>query len=250
MGIAQSFERRLEQFVEGFFARTFRSGLQPVELGRKIAREMERGKTVTQNGVVVANHFRVFLSPEDTVRFGHFESSLRQELADGLTDECRKESWRTLGPIQVEFVTDADLKLGRYVIESRIIEGSFAASQSARPEPDPPPAAPTPAARTPPPPPPAGGTGPRLESASGETLVLLKDRIWVGRLEDCAIQLDDPNVSRHHAEVTVDASGAWVVTDLGSTNGTYVNGIRIGGETPLQDGDQLSVGRNTVVFRT
>lgn len=249
MGIAQSFERRLEQFVEGFFARTFRSGLQPVELGRKIAREMDRGKTVTQNGVVVANHFRILLSSEDTERFGHFEASLRKELADGLADECRKEGWRTLGPIQIEFVTDSDLKLGRYVIESRIIEGAIANPQPAHPEPGPA-AATSPAPRAPSVPEAAGMSGPHLESSSGQTLVLGKEKIRVGRLEDCAIQFDDPNVSRHHAEIAPDASGTWIVTDLGSTNGTFVNGIRIGGATPLQDGDQLSIGRNTLVFRT
>lgn len=248
MGIAQSFERRLEQFVEGFFARTFRSGLQPVELGRKIAREMDRGKTVTQNGIVVANHFRVLLSPEDTERFGHFEQSLRQELATGLTDECRKEGWRTLGPIQVEFVTDTNLKIGRYVIESRIVEGSVGASTPAR-SPDlpvqerPVPVAPSPA-------PVADRPCPRLESSTGQTVTLVDHKALLGRLEDCALQFDDPNVSRHHAEVRPDGTGGWCVEDLGSTNGTYVNGIRIGGATPLRNGDQLSVGRNTVVFRT
>jgi hypothetical protein len=251
LGIAQSFERRLEQFVEGFFARTFRSGLQPVELGRKIAREMDRGKTVTQNGVVVANHFRVLLSPEDTERFGHFEQSLRQELAAGLTDECRKEGWRTLGPVQVDFVTDTNLKIGRYVIESRIIEGSAAPTPSTPASPAPPQvsaqhsAAPIPSGPSPSP-----AVSPRLESSTGHTVVLGEEKILLGRLEDCALQFDDPNVSRHHAEVRPDGTGGWRVEDLGSTNGTYVNGIRIGGPTPLRNGDQLSVGRNTVVFRT
>jgi len=253
LGIAQSFEQRLEQFVEGFFARTFRSGLQPVELGRKLAREMGRTKTVTSSGIIVANHFTVALSDPDTERFRHFADQLRAELVTGLTGECQREGWKTLGPIEVQFETDPGLKIGRFVIESRIVEG---ASQQA-PAAPPPAAAPspsaavavTPAAPQATAPTPDTPANPRVVTADGTVHALGGGTIRVGRLQDCQIRFDDPNVSRHHAEFRATARGA-VVADLGSTNGTLVNGVRIGAETGLNDGDTVSVGNNALVYRT
>ena len=222
MGIAESFEKRLEQFVEGFFARTFRSGLQPVELGRRLAREMVNGKTVTPSGVVVANHYRVLLSSQDRERFRHFEDSLVGELVHGLHEESRREGWRTLGPLQVEFVTDASLKLGRFVIETRIAEAPGGSG---------------------------GAGGARLEVADGLVVALGADPVLIGRLPECQVRIDDPNMSRRHAEV-LGANGGYAVRDLGSTNGTLVNGRRIAGDMPLRDGDVIAVGHSTMVFRS
>lgn len=252
MGIAQSFERRLEQFVEGFFARTFRSGLQPVELGRKLAREMGRTKTVTSTGVVVANHFTVALSVADSERFNHFADKLREELGAGLTGECQREGWQTLAPVVVEFQTDPALRIGRFVIESRIVEGAQPpaapayAPAPAQPQAQPPAApaaapAPTPGAVT--------TANPRLIGQDGVIHALSGDVFRIGRLQDCQARFDDPNVSRHHAELRM-SGGAYSVVDLGSTNGTLVNGVRIAGETRLNDGDTVSVGNNSLTFRT
>lgn len=251
MGIAQSFERRLEQFVEGFFARTFRSGLQPVELGRKLAREMGRTKTVTSTGVVVANHFTVALSVADSERFNHFADKLREELGAGLAGECQREGWQTLAPILVEFQTDPALRIGRFVIESRIVEGTRppAPAQSV------PAAAPSvpshvaPAAVPVPAPGPVATANPRLIGPDGVIHALTDDVFRIGRLQDCQARFDDPNVSRHHAELRRSAEGYGVI-DLGSTNGTLVNGVRIAGETRLNDGDTVSVGNNSLTYRT
>lgn len=250
MGKARTFEKRLENFVEGFFARTFRSGLQPVELGRKLIREMERGKTVTPNGVVVANHYLVGLSEEDTERFGHFKDALAAELVQGLTEECAENSWQILGPIEVEFETHPELKIGRYVIESRIIESDEPVDQPAAvvPEPAAPPpvAAPAPAPAAAAPPAPAN---PRVVTNDGQEVALGDYSLRIGRLDDCNLIFDDHNVSRHHAEVRPAANG-FQVADLGSTNGTYVNGKKIDAPTLLSDGDRVSVGRNTLTFRS
>ena len=222
MGIAESFEKRLEQFVEGFFARTFRSGLQPVELGRRLAREMVNGKTVTPSGVVVANHYRVLLSSPGRERFRHFGDSLVGALVPGLPAASRREGWRTLGPLQVEFVTDASLKLGRFVIETRIAEAPGGSG---------------------------GAGGARLEVAGGLVVALGADPVLIGRLPECQVRIDDPNMSRRHAEV-LGANGGYAVRDLGSTNGTLVNGRRIAGDMPLRDGDVIAVGHSTMVFRS
>lgn len=261
MGIAQSFEQRLEQFVEGFFARTFRSGLQPVELGRKLAREMGRTKTVTSTGVVVANHFTVALSEPDTERFNHFADKLRGELVTGLAGECQREGWQTLGPLAVEFQTDPALRIGRFVIESRILEGDQAQAQVSQPPaassqpvgPPPTPAVasaqvsvPSPAAQAPG----AIATGnPRLIGEDGVIHSLSDDVFRIGRLQDCQARFDDPNVSRHHAELRR-RGDTYGVIDLGSTNGTLVNGVRTVGETRLNDGDTVRVGNNSLTFRT
>lgn len=258
MGIAQSFERRLEQFVEGFFARTFRSGLQPVELGRKLAREMGRTKTVTSTGVVVANHFTVALSEADTQRFNHFADKLRGELVAGLTGECQNEGWQTLGSITVEFQTDPALRIGRFVIESRIVEGnrelataSAPPPPAAAPQPSPAPPAQVPAMASSPEPQPAGvaTSNPRLVGDDGVIHALSDDTFRIGRLQDCQARFDDANVSRHHAELRR-SGDSYSVIDLGSTNGTLVNGIRIAGETRLSDGDTIRVGNNSLTFRT
>jgi hypothetical protein len=306
VGKAQSFERRLEQFVEGFFARTFRSGLQPVELGRRLVREMDRGKTLTNRGVVVANHFTVSLSPPDAERFSHFEDSLRAELVAGLTEQCGREGWHTLGPVQVIFETDDALKIGRYVIESRIVEAQPPAKRTAeqqekatRRKPAGTPAAPAPApsaaaAAVPDidvdaevelsdvpepdvaldddvtadpepevelevereaepeveaaPAPEDDYTFPMLVAHDGTEVEVYPGTMLLGRLEDCAVVFEDPNVSRHHAQIDSDERG-WVVRDLGSTNGTFVNGKRISSPTRLSDGDRIAIGRNTLVYR-
>lgn len=251
MGIAQSFEQRLEQFVEGFFARTFRSGLQPVELGRKLAREMGRTKTVTSSGVVVANHFTVALSESDTERFNHFADKLRGELVSGLTGECQREGWQTLGPLAVEFETDPGLRIGRFVIESRIVEGDRTQAGAPGAQQAPPlGASPTPAVT-----PSASGQravtapNPRLVGDDGVIHTLTEGLFRIGRLQDCQARFDDPNVSRHHAELRR-RGDTYGVIDLGSTNGTLVNGVRTVGETRLNDGDTVRVGNNSLTFRT
>jgi hypothetical protein len=244
--LAQSFERRLEQFVEGFFARTFRSGLQPVELGRKLARDMERTKTVAPKGVIVANHFVVALSPEDTERFSHFRDALRRELVAGLAEECNREGWQVLGPVQVEFVTDSALKLGRYRIECRIIEG--AGGSAAAPIAPQPPQHSAPENAQAPHPQPRGPAVPRLITPAGDEVAIAPGGILLGRSQECDLRFDDSNVSRRHARIDPADTGV-LLTDLASMNGTYVNGSRVESPTLLRDGDEISIGQHSVRFR-
>lgn len=217
---------------------------------------MGRTKTVTSTGVVVANHFTVALSEPDTERFNHFADKLRGELVSGLTGECQREGWQTLGPIAVEFQTDPALRIGRFVIESRIVEGSEkaqAAAPPAVPDAAPPaaaaPVAPSPAPAPAPQPAAVATSNPRLVAEDGTIHPLADDVFRIGRLQDCQVRFDDPNVSRHHAEIRPSGDG-YSVIDLGSTNGTLVNGVRIAGETRLNDGDTVRAGNNSLTFRT
>src|SRR5438874_12917942 len=110
MGL-QQFERRLERLVEGAFAKAFRSGLQPVEIGRRLTREMDLQRTVGVHGLIVPNHFRVAVSAGDHEHFSSFSDALMRELAEAVREHARDEGYYFVVP--VEDGGDADLGSGR-----------------------------------------------------------------------------------------------------------------------------------------
>ena len=120
MRILRDFERRLEGAVEGLFARAFRSGVQPVELGKRLVREVEDGRTVGVNRVYVPNVYVYQLSPGDRERFADYEVALGQELAALAVDTARERDWAMLGPARIEFETADDREVGRFRLESRV----------------------------------------------------------------------------------------------------------------------------------
>jgi sirohydrochlorin ferrochelatase len=211
------FERRLERMVEGVFARAFRSGLRPVELGRRMVREIDDNRSVDVRGrTVVPNHFTVQLSGEDNERFSEIHDTLVRELCDAAREHARDEGYTFLGPVEVELVTDDRMHTGAFQIEGRMREGT-------------------------------GGSGAgSLLLPTGERVVLGEHTISVGRMPESNIVLADPNVSRNHAEIRPQGRG-YVVVDLESTNGTKVNGIRVR-EQELVDGDELMFGNTRIRF--
>ena len=209
MGL-QQFERRLERLVEGVFAKAFRSGLQPVELGRRITREMDLRRTVAPRGTLAPNHFIVALSQADRQRFTPIEDELVGELVDLAREHARSEGYIFVGALTIELMTDDDLSPGRL-----LVSGEMSAS-----------------------------TGPSaLVLADGRRVTLGDHPAAIGRMPECEIVLADTNVSRRHAEVrrAEDGGGGYVVVDLGSTNGTKVNGVGIRSHR-LQHGDEITVG--------
>jgi hypothetical protein len=216
MGL-KGFEGRLERMVEGTFARVFRSGLRPIELGRRLVREMDDGRSIDVRGRMIApNDFTVRLSADDHERFSAVEETLVRELAAAARDHARDEGYHFLGPIDVALVVDRRFRTGSFAIEARLKEA-----------------------------PGGGGAGSILLPDGGR--VPLEGRVFVmGRQSSCDITIADPNVSRRHAEIRPDLDG-YVLIDLGSTNGTRVNGQRIA-EHRLVDGDQLGFGGVTLVF--
>jgi len=120
MGILRDFERRLEGAVEGLFARAFRSGVQPVELGKRLVREVEDGRTVGVNRVYVPNVYVYELSPGDRERFADYEVALAQELAALAVDTARERDWAMLGPARIQFETAEDLPVGRFRLGGRV----------------------------------------------------------------------------------------------------------------------------------
>jgi hypothetical protein len=216
MGL-QQFERRLERMVEGVFARAFRSGLQPVEIGRRLTREMDLRRTVAPRGRLTPNEFTVSLSPEDRERFAPIEDELIIELIAIAQEHARIENYVFLGPVAVTVETDDDLSPGTLRVAGEMLK-----------------------------PPPAKAT---LIMPDGRRVTLGDRQFAIGRLPECDLVLGDPNVSRRHAELRpAGAPGEYAVFDLGSTNGTKVNGLLVNGSQVLRSGDEITVGATAIRF--
>ncbi|MDQ6837852.1 MAG: DUF3662 and FHA domain-containing protein [Actinomycetota bacterium] len=252
MGLA-SFERRLERLVEGAFAKAFRSGLQPVEVGRRLTREMDLRRTVAPRGTLAPNRFDVRLSRGDRDRFLPIEDELISELISVARDHARSEGYQFLGPVSISLDPDDTLSSGTMRVRGEMVQAAADAGVAARSAAGPRAGAaarPT-TERAPSRFSPAGAASP----SPGAVLVLPDGReiavgdrpVVMGRMPGCEIFLADPNVSRRHAEVRP-AGGGWAVADLGSTNGTKVNGVRISGSEGLRPGDEIRVGATSLRF--
>jgi pSer/pThr/pTyr-binding forkhead associated (FHA) protein len=221
MGL-QQFERRLERMVEGVFARAFRGSLQPVEIGRRLTREMDLRRTIAPKGTLTPNEFTIVLSPADRSRFSAIEEELVEELKAVAKDHAQVERYTFLGPVTISIETDPELSPGMLLISGEMVK------------PDEP-------------------VKSQLVLPDGHTRDLASKRITIGRLPDCDLVLADPNVSRYHAEIRPaesagDGASEFEVADMGSTNGTKVNGIPIVGPQVLRSGDQITVGATTIRF--
>lgn len=229
MPILRDFERRLGNLVEGFFATTFRGGLQPVELARRLIREMDAGKTVGVREVWAPNRFVFSLSPEDGERYEQAEQALVAELKQVVRDAAAERGWGLVGPPEVELEIDEELGKGKFRCEASFVEGA--------PEPIEP--APAPA---------AGASLVLLEEGRPTTTFRIsKPSAIIGRLSECDVVVRDPGASRRHARIHLEGD-EWTLTDLGSTNGTFVNDESVG-EATLSDGDRITIGTTTLEFR-
>lgn len=234
MPILRDFERRLGNLVEGFFASTFRSGLQPVELAKRLLREMDASKTVGVNEIWAPNHFLFSLSPEDGERFEQAEQALVHELKQVVRDAAAERGWGLVGPPEIEFEVDDALGRGRFRCEASLVEGE--------PEPPPPASRPAPA-----PVPGEASLSVLQDGAPDREYRLNKQVVTIGRLPECDVVLSDPGTSRRHASVRAEGGGH-LLTDLGSTNGTFVNDEPIR-ERWLEDGDRITIGSTLIEFR-
>ena len=251
MSVFRNLEARIEGLVEGVFSRAFSSEVQPVELARKLAKEMDSHKTASVSRVYVPNEYTVHLSPEDRGRLEGYERSLGQELSGYLLEHARRRGYDLLTRPEVKFNTDDRLRLGEFGIQTRLVkaparedeepsqaeEGKTMVYKVAPQRPAPPEARPE--------------AGPVLTRAVVETgsrrYVLDGPRAVIGRSDEAECVLRDPNVSRRHAELRQSRDGEWVIHDLNSTNGVKVNGRRAG-SSRLREGDQVTVGTTTFRF--
>lgn len=252
MSVFRNLEARIEGLVEGVFSRAFSSEVQPVELARKLAKEMDSHKTASVSRVYVPNEYTVHLSEKDRDKLEGYERSLEQELSGYLLDHARRKGYDLLTRPEVHFNTDSRLRLGEFGIQARLVKPSSREGEMPQQADE----GHTMVYRVPPATPPSDPTD-RAPSKPALTraVVDLNDRRYVldgpravlGRSEDAACVLRDPNVSRRHAELRQDASGQWEIVDLGSTNGIKVNGRRVT-DAPLREGDQVTVGTTTFRF--
>ena len=247
MSVLRNLEAKIEGIVEGAFSRAFKSRVQPVELARKLAKEMNENQTVSISRVYVPNHYTVFLSPGDREQFEGYEDALKKELSDYLLEYARDEGLALVTRPSIDFKTDERLSLGEFGIATQLIQPEEA-------EEEPGPAAqadfghtmvysPDREARRLVPP---SASGRAFLVGAGKRLVLSGNRVLIGRSRECDFMLDDPNVSRQHAELRREGDG-WVVADLGSTNGVKVNGNRVR-EAGLRAGDEITLGLARLSF--
>ncbi len=213
----QSLERRLERMVDGVFRRS-RHSIRPIELGRRLIREMDDHRSVDVKGQrIVPNDFTVYLSASDHSAFADIEDALRTELIEACREYAREEGYHFMGPVAVHLQVDNQLRPGRFGISSVLKQSE----PGARPG--------------------------SIVMPSGDRIELGEGRHVIGRLADCAIVINDGNTSRQHAQIHRAGSG-YVIADLGSTNGTFVNGQRLIADHRLADGDIVTVGSVSLRF--
>jgi hypothetical protein len=253
--VLRAIEQKIEALFEGVFGRAFRTNVQPVELARKLAKEMDDHRTVSVSRVYVPNEYTLYLSGADREQFADYEDSLISELAEYLSEHARRESYALLTPPNVLLETDDDLAVGEFGIATRMVQprrGKVADEPAEQVEPG------ATMIYKPKTPPPATDIGSDEEpgvdrevavlSWEGKTLRVDKRRVVLGRSRECDIQVEDPNVSRRHAELRQEGSTYWIV-DLDSTNGIEVNGRRVK-RAKLDPGDIFTVGSTDLTFST
>jgi hypothetical protein len=248
MSVLRNLESKLATLVEGTFSRAFKSEVRPVEIARKLTREMEEHKVQSLSRVYAPNEYAVWLSPDDRKQFEGYESDLATELSGYLLEHARRERIALVTAPKISFRTDDRLRLGEFGIQARLVrpdeDESRPPSQGdeghtmvysvsdrvAEPlrEPDP-------------------RRGRARLLVEGRSEVIGSKGAVLGRSRDADVVLDDANVSRHHAEVRP-SGGSWIVNDLGSTNGIKVNGRRVNGPQSLKRGDVIELGTSRVTF--
>jgi hypothetical protein len=255
MNVLKSVETTIANLVEGAFGRLFRSEVRPIELARKLAREMDEHRTTSVSRVYAPNEYSVWLSPQDRARYEGVEHEVIDELCAYLLEHARREELILPSRPIVTFHTDERLALGEFGIQAQLVRsGGQSGHEEAFDEPE-------------------------AESRHGETMIYSssarvrgeveeaqasrRSRALVtvggrrlpvpargatlGRSRDCDIVLDDSSISRRHAEIRPAGDG-WTVADLGSTNGVRLNGRPVAGAQSLQTGDRVELGSTEIVF--
>jgi Protein of unknown function (DUF3662)/FHA domain len=249
MNILKSFESKIAGLLEGSFGRVFRSEVRPMEIARKLVREMDGHRTSSVSRVYVPNEYLVWLSPEDRDRYHDVEHEVIEELCAYLLEHARSEELVLATRPAITFQTDERLTLGEFGIQVRMVHEDeqdsgelrqaehghtmiYSTSERARE------ASPQAASRR----------GQRVFiRAEGKRMLVGPKGALIGRSRSCDIVLDDVGVSRHHAKLTPSDEG-WVIEDLGSTNGVQVNRGLIPEPRQLHDGDHIELGNTEIVF--
>lgn len=226
MGALQRIEQRLESWVNGGFSRVFRSEVQPVEVAAALQRELDNNaQVVSRDRSLAPNSFTVRLSPRDHSRLSPYTDSLVGELTSLVKEHADLQRYSLPGSVGIELAQDDSLRTGQFRVTSHV-----RADVATRPP----------------------GASPRAAAAylevNGQVVAVTAAGAMVGRGSDCDVRIDDPGVSRRHAEFRVLGEGSdadVVVVDLHSTNGTVVDGNRVA-QTQVRDGSEVKVGSTTI----
>ncbi|WP_147915284.1 FhaA domain-containing protein [Ruania zhangjianzhongii] len=225
MGVLDRFEKGVERVVNNAFAKAFRSDLKPVEIASAIRRDMdERTAALSRGRTVVPNTFTVELATKDYEQVrGWGEEAMAEEMITAATDHATSQEYVFVGPVEVEFDEADDLEPGRFRIRSASRRGAVAPATTSR----------------------ASRRHPILD-IDGQRYLLTGAVTVIGRGSEADIIVDDTGVSRRHLEIRITSDGV-IASDLGSTNGTYIEGHHVDAAT-LVDGNTLTIGRTRILF--
>ncbi|HLS63860.1 MAG TPA: DUF3662 and FHA domain-containing protein [Ruania sp.] len=225
MGVLDRFEKGVERVVNNAFAKAFRSDLKPVEIASAIRRDMdERTAALSRGRTVVPNTFTVELSNKDYEQVRDWgEEAMAEEMITAATDHATSQEYVFVGPVEVEFDSADDLEPGRFRVRSASRRGAVAPATTSR----------------------ASRRHPIID-IDGQRYLLTGSVTVIGRGSEADIIVDDTGVSRRHLEIRITPDGV-IATDLGSTNGTYIEGHHVDAAT-LVDGNTLTIGRTRILF--
>ncbi|GAB3654757.1 DUF3662 and FHA domain-containing protein [Zhihengliuella somnathii] len=249
MGLVDNVERGLEKLVTSVFRGSSGAGVQPVEIASKIRNQMDRGTlTVSEGRTTAPNQFIVHLAAADFEKVQEFGTALAEELCDVAIEHARSQHYTLTGKVAVRFEQDEAVRDGDLAVDAKIVrrtESSPAPAGTGTTTPRPAPSSSSPAA--------AAGTAsePALQPVlqiGSKRYGMNSESIILGRSSETDIPVDDTGVSRQHLEIRQEHGKVWAV-DLGSTNGSYVNGSRVDGRAELFDGSIISMGRTRITFR-
>lgn len=225
MGVLDRFERGVERAVNSVFSKAFRSDLKPVEIASAIRRDMdERTAALSRGRTVVPNTFTVELAEKDHNQVQDWgEEAMAEEMVGVATEHATSQNYVFVGPVEVTFARDEALEPGQFRVYSSSRRGTVAPATAS-----------------------ASSTRHPVVDIDGQRYLLTGPVTVIGRGSEADIIVDDSGVSRQHLQIRVTDDGV-IATDLGSTNGSYVEGHRIDAAT-LVDGNTLTIGRTRILF--
>ena len=225
MGLLERFEDSLDRLVNGAFARAFKAEVQPVEIASALQREVDdRAAPLDRQRTVIPNVFQVELSHHDYARLAVFRDALQGELATLVGSYAKEQGYTLLGSVEVTITEDDELETGIFRVRS---EAKAQVHASSGPDS-------------------ALGVRPRLV-VGDSAYPLMRAITRIGRGSDADVRVDDPGASRRHCEIVL--GNPVLIRDLGSTNGTLLDGSKIDQAT-LADGATVTVGSTDLVFRS
>lgn len=235
MGVVDNVERGLEKLVTSVFRGSGSAEVQPVEIASQLRNEMDnRTLTLSEGRTLAPNSFKIRLGAADFERARQWGATLAEELCDVAVKHARSQRYTLQGPVTVSFNRDESTRGGSFTIDATMEKAAAGTPATPPRAPEAPPRPPT-------------NRQPVLD-INGQRYALNADSVVLGRSTEADIPIDDPGASRRHVEIVRDGSHTWAV-DLGSTNGSYVNGQRIQGREELFDGSIVAMGRTRITYR-